>query len=123
MAARACLVISFALAAEIASAPAAAEVPSTPAPANDGLAGAQAIQSLPATVQGTTVGATIEPAENEFDCGVQTSSSVWYRVRPSTAERIAVDLAAGGALDGTIHVFYVGRSPLTAVGCQQADSP
>jgi len=115
------VVISFALAVGIAPATAAAEVPSAPAPANDTLAGAQAIQSLPATVQGTTVGATIEPAENEFDCGVQTASSVWYRVRPSTAERIAVDLAAGGALDGTIDVFHAVRSQLTSVGCQQTD--
>jgi hypothetical protein len=124
IAARAVVVTALAVAAGIVSGAAAAETPAgagTPAPANDNVAGAQAIAGLPATVQGTTIGATIEPAESEFDCGVQTSSSVWYRVRPSSAERIAVDLAAGGALDGTIDVFHAVRSQLSSVGCQQTD--
>jgi hypothetical protein len=93
-----------------------------PAPANDELANSQAIRSLPATINGTTVGATISPGESESSCGVPTASSVWYGLRSSSSERIAVDLAAGGALDGTIDVYHAVRSKLVPVGCQQTDS-
>jgi hypothetical protein len=120
------LAVAVALVLFAASGAAAAEpspgAPSVPAPANDALAGAQAIHSFPATIPGTTVGATLEANESELDCGVPTSSSVWYSVRPSTAERIAIDLAAGGALDGTIDVFHAVRSQLSSVACQQTDS-
>ena len=105
-----------------ASSSAAAEAPAVPPPPNDTLAGAQAVHSFPATIRGTTVGATLEPSESESACGVSTSSSVWYSVRPGTAERIAIDLAAGGALDGTVDVFHAVRSQLSSVACQQTDS-
>ena len=59
------------------SAPAlAASAPVVPAPANDERAGAQPIRSLPAAINGTTVGATIEAGESQSACGVQTASSV-----------------------------------------------
>jgi hypothetical protein len=92
-----------------------------PAPANDERANAQVIHSLPAAINGTTVGATIEPGERESACGVQTTSSVWYSLRASSAERIALDLAAGGELDGTIDVYHAVRSQLDSVGCQQTE--
>ena len=80
--------------------------PAVPAPANDERANAQPIHSLPASINGTTVGATIEPGERESACGVQTASSVWYSLRASSAQRIALDLAAGGELDATIDVYH-----------------
>jgi hypothetical protein len=105
------------------SAPAlAASVPVVPAPANDERTGAQPIRSLPAAINGTTVGATLEAGESQSACGVQTASSVWYSLRAQSAERIALDLAAGGELDGTIDVYHAVRSQLKSVGCQQTDS-
>jgi hypothetical protein len=102
-----------------ASTPAA---PAVPAPANDERAGAQPIRSLPASINGTTVGATVEPGERESACGVPTASSVWYSLRPASAERVALDLAAGGELDGTIDVYHAVRSQLESVVCQQTES-
>jgi hypothetical protein len=95
--------------------------PPVPPPTNDNLANAQTVHTLPATIGGTTVGATTEPGENESSCGLATTSSVWYVLRSSSAQRVAVDLAAGGALDGTIDVYHAVRSQRIPVGCQQTD--
>jgi hypothetical protein len=91
------------------------------APANDNLASAQVIHTLPATLAGTTVGATVEPQEPASSCGV-VEHSVWFSLRASTAERVAVDLAAAGTLDATIDVFHAVRSQLNAVECERTDS-
>jgi hypothetical protein len=93
-----------------------------PAPANDERANAQVIHSLPATLNGTTVGATLEAGEPESSCGVPTVSSVWYSLRAQSPARIALDLAAGGELDGTVDVYHAVRSKLQSVGCQQTES-
>ncbi len=92
-----------------------------PTPANDDLANAQPVHSLPATLTGTTVGATQELREAESTCGIATASSVWYTLRTPSAERVAVDLAAGGALDGTIDVYHTVRSQLQSLGCDRTD--
>jgi hypothetical protein len=99
-----------------------APAPGPPAPANDSLANAQPIHSLPATINGTTVGASTEPGERESACGVSTTNSVWYSLRFPAAQRVAIDLAAAGALDATIDVYHAVRSQLVSVGCQQTDS-
>jgi hypothetical protein len=96
--------------------------PAVPAPANDERANAQPIRSLPAAVNGTVVGATIEAGEAESACGVQTASSVWYSLRPSSAQRIGLDLAAGGELDATIDIYHAVRSQLESVDCQRTES-
>jgi hypothetical protein len=101
---------------------AAASTTVVPAPANDQRANAQAIHSLPATINGTVVGATLEAGEAESACGVSTAASVWYSVRPASAERIALDLAAGGELDGTVDIYHAVRSQLESVACQQTES-
>jgi hypothetical protein len=93
-----------------------------PAPANDERANAQVIHSLPATINGTTVGATLEAGESESTCGGPTANSVWYSLRAQSAQRIAFDLAAAGELDGTIDVYHAVRSQLQSVGCQQTES-
>jgi hypothetical protein len=120
------LVLAAGASARIAALPlsanARAVAAATSAPANDELANAQAIHSLPATINGTTVGATVEAGESQSSCGVPTASSVWYGLRSQSAQRIAVDLAAGGTLDGTVDVYHAVRSQLVAVGCQQTDS-
>ena len=76
---------------------------------------------MPASINGTTVGATIEPGESQSACGVPTASSVWYSLRASSAKRIALDLAAGGELDATIDIYHAVRSQLDSVGCQQTE--
>jgi hypothetical protein len=95
--------------------------PAVPAPANDERANAQPIRSLPASINGTTVGATTEPGERESACMPPTTASVWYSLRAQSAQRIALDLAAGGELDGTIDVYHAVRSQLDSVGCQQTE--
>lgn len=92
-----------------------------PAPANDALAGAQVIHSLPASLNGTTVGATTEPGEVESGCDVPTGHSVWYSLRLTTAHRVAIDLAAAGALDAAVDVYHAVRSQLNRVVCQQTE--
>lgn len=91
------------------------------APGNDNLASAQVVHQFPATIEGTTVGAGTEPREVESSCSPGTIGSVWYTVRATTAERLAVALEAGGALDGTIDVYHAVRSQLIPVGCQRTD--
>jgi len=98
-----------------------APVPAVPAPANDERANAQVIHSLPASINGTTVGATTEAGERESACNPPTTASVWYSLRASSAQRIALDLAAGGELDATIDVYHAVRSQLDSVGCQQTE--
>jgi hypothetical protein len=93
-----------------------------PAPANDERADAQPIHSLPATIEGTTVGATLEPGESESSCGVSTTGSVWYSVRAQSAQRIAFNLAAAGELDATIDIYHAVRSQLLSVDCQKTES-
>jgi len=115
IAAAAAVVLLAALAA--AAAPAAAAPP-----ANDNLASAQQIHSLPATLGGTLVGATVEPQEEGSGCASSTGPSVWYSVRAGAKERIAVNLAAAGALDATVDVFHAVRSQLQRVGCERTDS-
>jgi hypothetical protein len=90
-------------------------------PANDEVANAQAIRSVPATVEGTTVGATTVASETGSNCVTQTVASVWYSLRTAAGGRIAVELAAGGKLDGTLDVYKAVRSQLQPVACQQTE--
>ncbi len=114
--------IALAMSVLPGAAVAAGAAPATPAaPANDNIAAAQPIAALPATINGTTVGATVEPGEADSSCGQSTAASVWYSFRSSSARRVAVDLAAGGALDGTIDVYHALRSQRVSLGCQATD--
>lgn len=92
-----------------------------PPPANDTLAGAQAIHSLPASLNGTTVGATTEGGEPGTTCGAGSEHSVWFSLRIGAAHRVALDLAASGELDATVDVYHAVRSQLTSVSCQQTE--
>ncbi len=99
-----------------------ASPPAVKAPANDELANAQPVRSLPATINGTTVGATTEASEPESACATPTTNSVWYSLRLGSAHRVAIDLAAGGALDAAVDVYHAVRSKLISVGCGQTES-
>ncbi len=112
------LVFAFALSSAAGAAPSEAPKP----PANDEVANAQAIHALPASIEGTTVGATTVPGEAQSSCVPGTISSVWYSLHTgAAAERAAVELAAGGKLDGTIDVYKAVRSQLLPVACQATE--
>jgi hypothetical protein len=122
------LTLAFALAGvAVLAAAASGEEATTPAPKgppppdNDALSAAEQIHTLPASLNGTTVGATTEPNEVESGCRTATKNSVWYSVRLSTAHRIAIDLSAAGALDATVDVYHAVRSELKPVACQQTE--
>jgi hypothetical protein len=98
-----------------------AQTPSAPpVPANDEVANAQLLSSLPATVSGTTVGATTVTGEAVSSCGGTTTSSVWYSVHASSSakQRLAVELVAGGKLDASVEVFRAVRSQLEGEQCE-----
>ncbi len=104
-----------------ASGVATAATTTTPPP-NDSSANAQIVHGLPATLAGTTIGATSEAGEPASNCAGSTGNSVWYSMRPSSAERISVDLEAGGALDATVDVYHAVRSQLGEVECDRTDA-
>lgn len=112
-----------ALAATPATAAQSTEAPQPPA--NDELANAQPIETLPATLRGTTVGATLQSGEQTGGCGggPSTKSSVWYSLHASAsvAQRVAVELQAAGNLEATVAVFRVVRSQLQEVACEASD--
>jgi hypothetical protein len=114
----------LALVAIVAMLPATALAETAPAaPANDEIANAQSVPSLPATLSGTTVGAGIVPGEAASSCGGQTVNSVWYVLHTSStsAQRIGVELAATGKLDAVVDVYRAVRSALTPVACEQTE--
>ncbi len=92
------------------------------APPNDSQANAQVIHSLPAAIAGTTVGATPEPAAPESRCAGSTGASLWYSLRSTGAQRVALDLSASGALEASVEVFHVVRSQLNSVACDRTDA-
>lgn len=116
-----CIALALALLATVTAAAFAAAA--VPAPANDTRADAQAIHSLPASIGGTLVGATTEPSGPETGptCEGSSTASVWYSLRSSDAQRIAVDLSAEGALEASVVVFHVVRSQLNSTVCERTD--
>jgi hypothetical protein len=94
-----------------------------PAPANDEMANAQVVHGLPSTFSGTVVGASTELNEVNSQCASQpTINSVWYSLKSSTAQRIAVNLAAAGKLEAAVDIYHVQRSQLQSIDCQQTEA-
>ncbi len=116
-----CMTLALVLLATVTAAAFAATV--VPAPANDTRADAQAIHSLPASIGGTLVGATIEASgpETGATCEGSSTASVWYSLRSSDAQRIAIDLSAEGALEASVDVYHVVRSQLNSIVCERTD--
>jgi len=98
--------------------PSAAADPPLPPP-NDNRANAIAIDP-PATVGGTTVGATSEQSDPYPSCG-QVQSTVWYRIPDAPSGRIVLRLQAGGDLDGILAVYEGRRSQLHQISCAATD--
>jgi hypothetical protein len=90
------------------------------APANDSRAKATPIGGLPATVPGTTVGATDDPTDPGSDCG-RAHDTVWYRVSGVGAGRLVLRLNAFGDLDAIVSVYRAVRSRLIPVTCTPTD--
>jgi hypothetical protein len=91
------------------------------APANDQRAAAQALPAPPASISGTTVGATVDTtAEPAGSCGA-TGASVWYLVTAGSDQRLVASLDANGDLDAVIDVFRRQRSQTSAVTCDATD--
>ncbi len=91
---------------------------------NDNRANATDLGALPAGIDGTTVGATVEPTtEPGSSCGL-TGGSVWYRFTTSAMppDRIAVRLRANGDLDAVIDVYVRQRSQSLPVSCDATDT-
>jgi hypothetical protein len=91
-------------------------------PANDNRADAAELGSLPASVTGTTAGATVESSEPASGCG-DAGPSVWYRfaVGATAPKRLAVEVNATGDLDALVDVYIRQRSQNERVTCQATD--
>jgi hypothetical protein len=90
-------------------------------PPNDDRQDAQAVASLPATADGTTVEATREETEPASGCVSAERGTVWYRVTPGRAGRVILGMAANGDLDAVVDVYRVRRSQLLPVTCVLTD--
>jgi hypothetical protein len=86
-------------------------------PANDARAAAQPLRSLPASVRGTTVEATLEKVELASTCRT-TKNSVWYTFTADTGRAILIALDAEGDLDAVVDVFERQRSQVTPLDCR-----
>ena len=88
-------------------------------PANDSRGEAAAVGKLPATIRGTTIGATTD--EDDPDgCGL-VGGTVWYVLRPGTAKRIVIRLHAVGAFDASLVVQSRVRSQIDDLGCSKTN--
>jgi hypothetical protein len=87
------------------------------APGNDARTAAQPIGALPATVRGTTVGATLETDEPSSNCGRKLKGTVWYSFTATSSRSLLLALDAAGDMDATVEVFLRQRSQLSPIAC------
>jgi len=87
------------------------------APANDARTAPQRL-TLPTTVQGTTVEATLEPDEPFSTCGRAIKGSVWYEFTATSSRSVLLAVDAAGDMDAAVDVFRRQRSQLTSVVCR-----
>jgi hypothetical protein len=99
---------------------AGAAAAATPPPPNDNRANASPV-SPPASVRGTTVGATDEANDPSPSCG-RVHSTVWYRISNAPGRRIVLRLHADGDLDGVLAVYQLQRSRLSQITCDPTDT-
>jgi len=88
-------------------------------PANDARRGAQPLRKLPASVKGSTLGATTDPSDPKA-CGL-AGGTVWYSVAPGAASRILFRLHANGDLDASLVVLKRIRSEVEVAACARTD--
>ncbi len=109
------LITAVVVAALGAAAPALAAAPS-----NDDRADARPL-TLPASLDGTTAGATLEQTEPGSNCQGGTKNSVWYVLNAVQNGRVSVRFDAGGDLDATVDAYQRTRSQTTPVDCDSSD--
>jgi len=89
-------------------------------PVNDNRAAATPVGGLPATLTGTTVGATDDPKDPRSDCG-RAHDTVWYRLSGAASGRLVLRISAFGDLDAIVSVYRAVRSRLIPAGCTATD--
>ena len=77
-------------------------------PANDSAKNALVVKALPATLKGSTLGATTDSGDPDT-CSI-AGGSVWYTVAPGKASRLVFRLEAAGDLDAALVVQQKVRS-------------
>ena len=102
----------------VVAGPTAGAQPSPPPP-NDNRTNPTPVHP-PATVRGTTVGATDEKNDPRPLCG-RIESTVWYRIGDAPSGRIVLRLHADGDLNGVLAVYQARRSQLVPVTCDATD--
>src|SRR5207302_101601 len=88
-------------------------------PANDARRGAQPLRKLPASVKGSTLGATTD-ASDPKSCGL-AGGTVWYSLAPGSASRVLFRIHANGDLDASLVVLRKIRSEVEEAGCVRTD--
>jgi hypothetical protein len=88
-------------------------------PPNDNRATPTAV-GLPASVSGTTVGATDDPTDPSSECG-RAHDTVWYRISGAPTGRVVVRINALGNLDAVVAVYRAVRSRVVPAGCAATD--
>ena len=88
-------------------------------PDNDDRAAAPRL-SIPGSVSGTLVEATVEEEGEPFGC-TPTEGSAWYRFDAPADGRVSLRLVAFGELDAALEVYRRVRSQLEGVACEGTD--
>jgi hypothetical protein len=88
-------------------------------PPNDDRASAQVIAAFPATIDGTTVGATVERLDPQrSQCGT-VESTVWYRINQAPDGTVSVAVQGAG-LAPVVRVYNITKSGITELDCAAA---
>ena len=90
-------------------------------PPNDERRLAERLAPPPSVEDGTLVGATYAYSDPDADCA-DLEATVWYRLAPTKAQRVAIRLKAHGKLDAAIAVFQLVRSQYRTLGCAATDA-
>ena len=92
------------------------------APPNDSRDNPTQLTTLPERIQGTTIGATVDPTDPGSSCGDE-GGSVWYplAVGATAPHTVAIQVDAQGELDASVDVYVKERSQTQPVTCQRTD--
>ena len=108
-------VAAAAAVAALALAPAALAEP----PANDNRDSAAPIPTFPATIQGTTVDATVERLDPQISqCG-QIEGTVWYRIDQAPDGTVALDVQGAGFAP-VLRVYSLVKNGIKELDCSSA---
>jgi hypothetical protein len=107
---------AFLLAAAVV---AGASARSAEPPPNDDRANAQVISAFPTTIDGTTLGATVERLDPQrSQCGT-VESTVWYRINQAPDGTISLNVQGAG-LTPVVRVYNVTKNGITELDCAAA---